>query len=190
MEISHLARLCVDVYRLLYLDHASYRFTGGFFCARLCSVFKSTFKQSRNHYSLLLGFWIVFRSSTCPNHIQLQESFDKDSGTQHAICAISWKPRRKFRNRHDTRDSHKQIIVCCCFRFHVVLGTRLAHYHSNTPQHRRNNATKYSATMRLLFERVERHQSFHIRRNESLVPKRISTNSLLQAWGEHSASIS
>jgi hypothetical protein len=89
MEISHFTRLCVDVYRLLYLDYTSHRFTGVFLRARLCSVLKSTFKQSRNHYSLLLRSWIVFRSSTCPNHIQPQESFDKGSGTQHGIGAIS-----------------------------------------------------------------------------------------------------
>ena len=128
-----LASRSPDINRLLYLDNTFYWFTRVLLRARLCSVPKSTFKQPSNHCSLRLHIRIVFHSSNGLNHIQLQESFCEDSGTQRGLGAISWKPRGKFLIRDNTRDSYQQIIVCCCFCFHVVLDTRLAHYHSDTP---------------------------------------------------------
>ena len=93
------------------------------------------------HYVFVFGLFFILPMVL--TIFSYRKVFFEDSGTQRGIDTISRKPRRKFHINDNTRDSYQQIIMCCCFCFHVVLDTRLAHYHSDTPWYCRHHATKY-----------------------------------------------
>ena len=64
---------------------------------------------------------------TSSNNIQLQKSFEKDSGTQYWNGSKSWSKQQ--RDSHDKRNSSQQVPFYCRLCLHVVLGARLGHRH-------------------------------------------------------------
>ena len=80
-----------------------------------------------NFGSLLCRSRLVFRPSPSCDNIQLQKSFEKDSGTQYWNCAKS--SSKQQRDSHLKRDSTKQVPFYCRLCLHVVLGTCLGHHH-------------------------------------------------------------
>jgi len=146
-------------------------------------VFKRAFKQLREDYPLLCRNWTLLCPSICHNDIQPQESLEEDSGTQYGIGGCSSTPRRRYHGVQ-ARDSYKQIFVCFGFCLHVVLDTLVDHHHPNKLQRHWNDATKFSTAMHFLRELIQHRESFHLRRIESLVQKRILANHLLETRKE------